>query len=108
MSIRRFFIVSLGLAVLAVGLDMAAMSQYGRGARVVARATVLSESERAVAKSESQIYRSRGTAISIVGLAFALASLGCIIVSARKHEPAWRSVTFALLIFYIMLQFALT
>lgn len=108
MSIRRFFIVSLGLAILAVSLDMTAMSQYSRGARVIARAVVLPENERAFAKSEAQTYRSRGTAISIVGLVFAVASLAFVIASARKHEPAWRSVTFALLIFYVMLQFALT
>ena len=108
MHIRRFFLLSLGLAVFAVGFDMAGMSQYGRGAGVIARAVVLPESERAAAKAQAQIYRSRGTVISVVGLAFALASLVSVIVSARKHEPAWRSVTFALLIFYVMLQFALT
>ena len=108
MNIRRFFLVSLGLAVLAVGLDMAGMSQYSRGARVVARAVVLPESERLAAKMEAQAYRSRGTVISVVGLIFALASLVFVVVSARKHEPAWRSVTFALLIFYVMLQFTLT
>ena len=100
--------MSLGLAVLAIGFDMTAMSQYSRGARVFVRAVVLPESEREVAKSEAQTYRSRGTVISVMGLAFALASLVFVIASARKHEPAWRSVTFALLIFYVMLQFALT
>jgi hypothetical protein len=99
MNIRRFFFVSLGLAVLAVGLDMAGMSQYSRGARVIARAVVLPESERMTAKMEAQAYRNRGTVISVVGLAFALASLAFVVVSARKPEPAWRSVTFALLIF---------
>ena len=108
MNMRRFFLVSLGLAVLAVGFDMAALSQYSRGARVYARAVVLPESERVAAKSEAQTYRSRGTVVSLVGLAFALASLVFVIVSARKHEPAWRSVTVALLVFYVMLQFALT
>jgi hypothetical protein len=108
MNIRRFFLVSLGLAVLAVGFDMVGMSQYSRGAGVEARAVVLPESDRMAAKMEAQTYRSRGTVISVVGLVFALASLVFVIVSARKHEPAWRSVTFALLGFYVMLQFALT
>jgi hypothetical protein len=93
--------------VLAVGLDVAGMSQYSRGARVIAHAVALPEGERVAAKMEAQTYRSRGTVISVVGLAFALGSLVFVIVSARKHEPAWRSVTFALLIFYVMLQFAL-
>jgi len=108
MHIRRFFLLSLGLAVLAVGFDMAGMLQYSRGARVIARAVMLPESERVAAKAQAQIYRSRGTVISVVGLALALVSLVSVIVSARKHEPAWHSVTFALLIFYVMLQFALT
>ena len=64
--------------------------------------------DRGAAEIEAQAYRSRGTVISVVGLIFALASLLSAIASARKHEPAWRSVTFALLIFYVMLQFALT
>jgi hypothetical protein len=100
--------VSLVLAVLAVGLDMVAMSQYIRAARISALAVVLPESERVVAKSEAQTYRSRGTVVSLVGFAFALASLFFVIVSARKREPAWRSVIFALLVFYVMLQFSLT
>ncbi|MDB6035388.1 MAG: hypothetical protein JWM16_5726 [Verrucomicrobiales bacterium] len=108
MNIRRFFLVSIGLAFLAIGLDIAAMSQYSRGARAKARAVTSPESERAVARSEAQTYRSLGTVISLVGLAFAAASLVFVIASARRHEPAWRSVTFALLFFYVMLQFALT
>ena len=94
--------------MLAVGLDMAGMSEYSRGARIVARAVVLPESQRAAAKTEALAHRNRGAGITIAGLAFAMASLVFVIVSARKHEPAWRSVTFALLIFYVMLQFALT
>lgn len=96
------------LAILAVGFDLAAMSQYSRGARVIARSVGLSESDRIAAKSEAQTYRQHGTLASLAGLVFALASLVFVIVSGRKHEPAWRSVTVALLIFYVMLQFALT
>jgi hypothetical protein len=107
MQIRRFFLLSLGLAVLAVGFDMTGMSQYSRGGGVIARAVTLPESERAAAKAKAQIYRSRGTVINIVGFAFALASLLFVIVSARKHEPAWRSATIGLLVFYALLQFVL-
>ena len=107
MNMRKFFLVSLGLAVLAVGLEMVAMSQYSRGARVIARAVILPESESAVAKSEAQTIRSRGTVVSLVGLGFALASFVLLIVSARRHEPASRSVIFALLVVYVMLQFLL-
>ena len=108
MHIRRYFLWSLMLAIFAVGFDMTAMSQYSRGARVIARSVALPESERIAAKSLAQTCRERGTVVSIVGLSLALTSLGFVIVSARKHEPAWRSVTVALLTFNVLLQFALT
>lgn len=108
MSSRRYFLVSLLLALLAVGLDMASMSQYSHGARIWARAVTSSENDRGAAEIEARGYRSRGTVLSVVGFAFALTSLFFVVVSARKNEPAWRPVTIALLIFYVMLQFALT
>jgi hypothetical protein len=108
MNIRRFFLVSLGLAVVAVGLHLAALHQFSSGARIIARSVVLPEGERVAARSEARAYSTRGTVVSFVGLTFALTSLAFVIVSARKHEPAWRSVTCALLVFYVMLQFALT
>src|SRR5262249_24111968 len=105
---RRFFLLSLGLAILAVVFDMTAMSLYRRGAGVRARSVLLSESERGAARSEAQVYRTSGTVISVVGLFLALASLGFVVVSARKHEPAWRPATVVVLVFYVMLQFTLT
>ena len=108
MSIRRYFLLSLLLAVLAIGLDMAGMSQYSHGARIRARAVVSPGSDRSAAEIEAQAYRSRGTFINVLGLMLALSSLWFVVASARKHEPAWRPVIIALLIFYVMLQFALT
>ena len=108
MNMRRYFIVSLVLAILAVGLDMAARLQYSRGGRVIALSALLPTGERVAAKLEAQKYRSRGTFVSLVGLALALASLVFVIGSLRKGEPAWRSAIYALLIFYVLLQFSLT
>jgi tRNA(Ile2) C34 agmatinyltransferase TiaS len=108
MNIRRFFIVSLGLAIIAVGLHVAALSQYGHGARAIARAVTQPESQRAFAKQAARVYRERGSLIAIAGLGFALGSLAFVVVSARRHEPAWRSVTVAFLAFYFLLQFAQT
>lgn len=107
MSIRRYFLLSLLLSVLAVGLDMAGMSYYSHGARIRARAITSPGSDRGAAEIEARAYRTRGTFISVFGLMLALSSLFFVVVSARKHEPAWRSVTVALLIFYALLQFAL-
>ena len=106
MNLRRYFIVSLVLAILAVGLDMAGMSQYSHGGREIVPSAFLPTGERVTAKLEAQKYRSRGTFVSVVGLALALVSLVFVIGSSRKHEPAWRSATYALLIFYVWLQFS--
>jgi hypothetical protein len=101
-------LVSLVLAGFAIGLELAAQAQFARGVGIVARSVVLPESQRLPARSQSKIYRARGTAVAIVGFGFALAASGFVVASARKHEPAWRSVTVALLVFYVMLQFAMT
>jgi hypothetical protein len=108
MNMRRYFIVSLVLAILAVGLDMAAMLQYSRGGRVIVPSALLPTGERVAAKLEAQKYRSRRTFVSLVGLALALASLVFVIGSSRKGKPAWRSATYVQLIFYVLLQFSLT
>ena len=108
MRLRRFFLLSLGLAILSVGLDMTAMALYKRGGGIQARSVVLPEAERGAAKSEAHAYRTAGTVISVAGLSLALASLVFVVISAAKHEPAWRSATIVVLVFYVMLQFALT
>ena len=111
MKIRVFFILSLALALIAVGLHVAALSQNGHAAHSIARAVTQpesEESERAVARQTALVYRDRGSVIAIMGLGVALASLTLVVLSARKHEPAWRSVTVAFLFFYLLLQFAHT
>ena|SRR5436189_5317764 len=107
MSIRRLFLVSLALAVLAIGVHGAALRQFSRGASTIARAVTLSEFDRAAARLEADRCTSRGGAVLHIGYAFALASVGFVVASARRHEPAWRSVTIGLLMFYVMLQFVL-
>jgi hypothetical protein len=99
--------VSLALAIVAVGLHLTALGQFSRGAQTIARAVTLSESERVAARQEASRCSGRGAVIGYTGLAFALASIGFVIASARRHEPAWRSLTFALLGFYVILQFVL-
>jgi hypothetical protein len=107
MSIRRFFFVSLALAVLAVGLHLVALGQFSRGSQIIARAVTSSEAERSGARLEAARYASRGGVILYGGYALALASVGFVVASARRHEPAWHSLTISLLIFYVMMQFVL-
>jgi hypothetical protein len=105
MSIRRFFFASLALAVIGVGLHLTALKQYSCGAYAIAQAATLSDSELLAARLDASRLSSRGAVVSSIGLAFAFASVGFVIVSARKHEPAWRSLTLGLLGFYVILQF---
>ena len=107
MKMRKFFLVSLALVVVAVGLHLTAMSQISQGLLIGARAVTLPESERAAARVETSRFFSRGSVIGYIGLLFALASVAFVVVSARRHEPVWRSLTFALLIFYVILLFTL-
>jgi hypothetical protein len=107
MSIRRFFLLSLWFAILALGLHLTAMSQTNRGLRIRAQAVTAPESYRATAREVASSYSRRGTVLGYFGLAFALASVVFAVVSARKHEPARRMVVFGALTCYIMLQFVL-
>ena len=93
--------------MVALGLHVTAMSQFGRGLSIRGRSVTLPESERAAARAEASQYSSRGAVIAYIGIPFAIASLAFLVLSARRHERAWRSVTFALLCFYVMLQFVL-
>ena len=97
----------MALVIIAVGLHLTALSQVSRGLHISARAVTLSESERAAARVEASSYSTRGAVIGYIGFAFALASVGFVIASARRHEPARRSVIVALQVCYVMLQFLL-
>src|SRR5689334_3587639 len=103
MKMRRFFWLSLILVACAFVLEIAAQDQFGHGARFLARSVVRAEHERDVAGAIAMAYRTRGTAMSVLGFTFAVASLTLVILSARKHEPAWRSVVVALLTLYVIL-----
>jgi hypothetical protein len=106
MSTRRFFLLSLSFAILAVGLHLTAMPQISHGLRIRVRATA-PESYRANARAVASSYSKRGAVLGYVGLAFALVSVGFVVVSARKHEPARRTIVFGVLVCYALLQFVL-
>ena len=103
MRLRTFFLLSLSLAIVAVGLHLTAMSQTSSGLRIRAQATA-PESYRATARAVARNYAKRGAVLGYIGFAFAVASVTFLVVSARKHEPARRIVVFGVLIFYLMLQ----
>src|SRR5437899_12592091 len=103
MSTRKFFLVSLALAAVAVGLHLAALGQFSRGMIHRARAVSVRESERPALRAECSRYLSRGTVIGYVGCAFALSSIEFGVVSVRRKERAWGSVSFALRCIYLTL-----
>src|ERR1051326_963682 len=107
MSVRLHFLASLVLAVIAVCIHMAALGQIGRGVGLRARAVSAAASERASMKAEASRYSRSGSVIGYTGLVVALVSVGFVIVSARRHEPARRSLTYTMLFVYVMLQFVL-
>jgi len=101
---HQFFAVSLFLALAAIGATLAALWQFSRAAQTVARSASGSEAERSAAGLEVGRYHELGTAIGYAGAVFAVSSLGFLILSARRREPARRSATVALLACYVLLQ----
>ena len=107
MNIPGFFFASLILAAFAIGLHLAGMSLISRGVHIRAHAVTLPESDRADAKMEASSFSSRGVVLGCAGVAFALTSVGFAVASARRHEPARRSIVVGLLLCYVMLQLLL-
>jgi hypothetical protein len=107
MSTRRFFLFALLAAFLAVGLHVAALSQFSRSVSGRARSITQPEPQRTAIRDDARLHLALGHAIMYSGLAMAIMSLVFVIISARRHEPAVRSVVFGLLACYFLLQFVL-
>jgi hypothetical protein len=97
MSVRKFFLLSLSLAIFASGLQLTAMLQTARDLRIGV-STTAPESYRTAAKTMASGHSSRGAMLGYLSLGFPLASVGCLIASARRNEPAHRVVAFGILI----------
>jgi hypothetical protein len=105
MSTRRFFWFAFATIVLAIALHVAASSQFSHSIRDRARAAASPETERAALRATSSRYSTRGHIAMYVGAALAVGSVVFVIISARRKEPATRSVVFGLLVCYLLLQF---
>src|SRR5690349_14196937 len=105
MSTRRFFLIAFIGAFLAVGLHVGALSQFGRSATTRARLLTVAEPERAAILAGEHWHSSVGHIVMYSGAALAVASIVCVIISARRREPARRSLVFGLLLCYLLLQF---
>ena len=107
MKARAYWFVSLVLATAAIWVHIAALGEVSKGMKLRARAVVATDLQKESLKAEAKHYTSRSVLIALTGLVVAIGSAACLIVSFRRREPAWHSIPFALLVFYVLLQFAI-
>ncbi len=105
MAAKPRFLISLALAMLAICLHATSLSQFGRATRITAQKLTAAEPQRAALESQAAGSISHGSVLDYFAQAVALASVVMVVASARKHEPARRSVTLALLLVYVLIQF---
>jgi hypothetical protein len=95
----------LVLAAIAIGLHIAGLTEYGRAVQTIARSVKLSKSERAATQLTASDHVDRGRWLITAGLECALASLGSVVISVRRGEPARRAWAYGLLAAYVTIQF---
>ena len=104
---RAFFFASVFWVIVALSLHIAALGQISKGVGLRAQSVRLAAEQKQQMNAGARRYTSRGEALSYVGLVFGISSVGCLVVSFRRHEAARRSIPVTLLICYLMLQFML-
>ena len=108
MKKRAFCFASLVLVVFALCMDFGAKGQFSKGKGLRAHSVTASAEQKQQMRTEAALFVRRGAVFGLFGLCLAVSSLVCLVVSFRRHEPAWwRSVPVALLVVYLMLQFML-
>jgi hypothetical protein len=108
MKTRAFCFASLVLVVFALCVDLGAKGQFSQGMSLRAHSVTASPEQRQQMRSEATSFETRSVVFGLFGLCLAVSSLVCLVVSFRRHEPAWwRSVPVALLVVYLLLQFTL-
>jgi hypothetical protein len=104
---RAYCLASVRLAVAAIYVHVLSLGEASKGMKLYARAVVATESQKESLKVEAKPYANRSGTIALSGLCLAIGSVVCLIVSFKKREPAWRSISCALLVFYVLLQLAI-
>jgi hypothetical protein len=102
MKKRRFFVISLGLAILGLCAHLFAMIFVSRSVSLHASAITKPVVERMQMKAEADKQLHRFAYVEYPSIAFAISSAVFLVFSVRKREPAWRSITFAVLFVYVM------
>jgi hypothetical protein len=102
-KMKKYFILSLVLAATALGLHLVALQQFGRNTLRRAQVVTATEVEAAALQAEADLYSKRGNVIGYIGFASWASSVGLVIISARRREPAQRFGVWALQILYLPL-----
>jgi hypothetical protein len=105
MTKAKFFTLSCMVAILAIGSQAVWMRHVSRSVSVRVRATSVRapEPEQARARAESSQLLERGQPFWYVGICLAGVSLVLWLLCLSRREPVWRSIPFALLVFYALL-----
>ena len=104
MTACKYFYMALAMAVVAVAIQLASMSEAGRSLELRATAVSLPEARRALARREAETHSEQAGILAYVGFAIAAFSIASSVASARRREPARRIVIIGLLASYALLQ----
>lgn len=107
MKVPTLFIASLLFACAAIGAHLTSLGQIGRGASLIARASVASPSEKATLRAQAESSFRRAYTTGVGGLVCVLVSGAVALRSSRAGERAWPEITFCLWTVYLFLQFLL-
>jgi len=107
MKLRAYGFASVMLAITAICVHALSLGEASKGMKLYARAVVATESQKEFLKAEAKQYASKSGTFALAGLCVAIGSAVCLIVSFKRHEPARRLISCALLMFYVLLQFAI-
>src|ERR1700749_3575678 len=98
MNRRKFFFISLACVFIAIGLQIVSQKQSARGLGLRARFASAAEPDRPALRAEANRFRRQADNFTLTGLGFTAASTGFVIVSARRREPARRSIVVVALV----------
>lgn len=105
MRFRSLFFASLLCVPFAFLLHTASLGQFSRSSMLRANSISVSDQDRADRRQEAENCRRGGSICNLTGLAFATTSLVLVILSARRKEPAARSITVVFLVLYVLFVF---
>ncbi|MHC4623400.1 MAG: hypothetical protein ACYS4W_05805 [Planctomycetota bacterium] len=103
MGRKKYFIISVVLAVCAISLDSVAKGYYSRSALVIAKA-VAAKGDAARARAESSGLLRRGRIFQYTGVGCAVLGFLSWLRPEVHRRPGWRVIPLVLLIFYLLLQ----